>query len=136
MSKRATLLLICAALAGGCGSSDSNSESQSSGDPESGTQSVQGGSLAADDVAQIFIAEDSIATNCGLTRDQQGSDVPLGDAIETLVSIYRSNPEGSVSSGSVRELRNTKGIVEENAKVLRDCGKAAEAQRLEDALKS
>ena len=133
MSKRATLLLICAALAGGCGA-DGNTASQSSGDPESGTQNVQGGGLAAEDVAQLFMAEDSIATNCGLTENQQGSDIPLGDAITTIANVYRQNPKSNISSGSVRQLRSTADIVRDNAELLRDCGKTAEADRLESVL--
>ena len=132
-----TLLLAVAALtAAGCGGS-SNEESQSSRDPESGSQSVQGsggGILAAADVDVVLEAQDSITTACGLTQYEEGSDIPLPQAIRSLQSVYRQNPDGQFEAGVSSTPRSMESVVEDNAKILRDCGKAAEADRLASVL--
>ena len=131
-----TLILTVAALAAGCGGS-SNEESQSSRDPESGMQSVQGsggGVLAAADVDVVREAQDAITTACGLTRDEEGSDIPLPEAIRSLQSVYRQDPDAQFEAGVSSTPRNMETVLEDNATILRDCGKAAEADRLASVL--
>jgi hypothetical protein len=128
-----TLALLAAA---GCGDSE-NSASQSSGDLESPKQNQQSAeSVSADDTANVLQAQDSINTACGLTRDQQGSDVPLEDAIRTLQNVYRANPDGTFAAGVSYSARNMETIVEASAATLRKCGKTAEAGELASVLKS
>lgn len=127
------------ALAAGCGSGE-NEESQSTRDPESPKQSEQSGegpnALPAADVAEVLMAQDSVNTACGLTRDQQGSDIPLQNAIRTLQNIYRAGPEQQFSSGVSYSTRNMGDIIEANADTLRKCGKTAEATELSSVLES
>ena len=132
-----TLILTVAALAAGCGTGSSNTESQNSRDPESGSQSVQGSGgaiLAAADVDVVLEAQDAITTACGLTRDEEGSDIPLGEAIRSLQSVYRQDPRGQFEAGVSSTPRSMETVLEDNAKILRDCGKAAEADRLASVL--
>ena len=110
-----TLILTSAALAfAGCGTS----------------------SVAADDVANVLEAQDAINTTCGLTENQGGSDIPLPEAIKTLQSVYESNPEGTFAAGVSTNQRNMETIVEDNAGVLRKCGRRAEADELASVLRS
>ena len=131
-----TLTALVLALAG-CGTGSSNEASQSSRDSESPKMTEQSAeSVAADDVAQVLMAEDAINTACGLVENQQGSDIPLRDAIRTLQSVYRANPDGTFAAGVSTSQRTMETIVEDGAQRLRGCGKQAEADQLASVLES
>jgi hypothetical protein len=132
-----TILTATAILAAGCGSDEERNAQNQSSEKEA-TQLVVGGSLAADDVAQATMAVDSVDTACGLTDDQQGSDVPLDDAVATLQRLYRNNKDASIMSGlqQLTEPITVETLVKQTAKELRGCGKVAEATELEQVVKS
>lgn len=130
-----TILTITAALvAAGCG--DDENRQPSNGSAETPQQVNPGASrLAADDVAQVVEARDSVDTACGLAENQAGSEIPLDQAIATLERIYRNNPEGSITQGfQLTEPISTETLVEQIAKELEGCGKTAEATKLESVL--
>jgi hypothetical protein len=129
-----TILTLTAVLAAGCGSDD---DRQAPGDSsaEEPTQLVVGGGLAADDVASATEARDSVDTACGLTENQQGSDIPLDDAIATLQRIYRNDSEASITNGmQLTEPISVKTLVKQVVAELEKCGKPAEAAELKKVL--
>ena len=104
--------------------------------PESADQSQQGYGIAAADVDRVLEAQDAINTACGLTRDEEGSDIPLPEAIKTLQGIYRGDPEGVFQAGVSTRPRNMRKVLQDNAATLRSCGKTAEATELASVVKS
>ena len=79
-------------------------------------------------------AEDAINTRCGLVENQEGSDMPVGEAVKLIADIYRQNPEGLFNAGSSTTSRNMETVVEDNVRKLRTCGASAEADRLAGVL--
>jgi hypothetical protein len=127
------ILTIAALAAAGCGGGDDPGGASSDLErPDASFNSPEG--VAASDTDKVLEAQDSITTNCGLTENQEGSDVPLEDAISTIQSIYRQNPEGIFAAGVSTRPRSMETVLKDNAQILRDCGKTAEAAELESAL--
>jgi len=131
-------LLAVAALAAGCGSGggDSGEPSGPSVGAERSSGSVQNETIAVADADRVLEAEDSINTRCGLVEDQEGSDMPVSEAIEIMAEVYRQNPEGLFNAGVTTTSRNMETVVEDNVRRLRGCGATAEADRLAGVLDS
>ena len=130
--------LAVAALAAGCGSGggDSGEPNGPSVGAERSSGSVQNETIAVADADLVLEAEDSINTRCGLVKDQEGSDMPVSEAIKIMADIYRQNPEGLFNAGVTTTSRNMEKVVEDNVARLRECGATAEADRLAGVLES
>jgi hypothetical protein len=127
--------MLLAALAVGCGGSPTGDDQGGGGNLENPSGSgVQSDTIAATDVDQVLEAEESINTRCGLIRDQEGSDMPVPEAVRILRSVLLENPEGVVSAGVSTRSRNMVTIVEEAAARLESCGGTGEARPLRQAL--
>jgi len=126
--------MLLAALAAGCGGSPTGEDRTSGANVEGGGSSVQSDTIAATDVDQVLEAEDSINTRCGLVRDQEGSDMPVSEAVRILSAVMRENPQGVVSAGVSTRSRNMVTIVEEAAGRLEGCGAGGDARPLRRAL--
>ena len=134
------LIALVALLAAGCGGSGSGDTGEPTG-PGSGserssnaTQSPE--SVSAADTDLVLEAEDSVNARCGLTEDQEGSDMPVSEAIQIFTAVYTRNPEGIFAAGVSTQPRNMEVIVEDNVRKLRKCGATAEADRLAEALEA
>ena len=127
--RRALVPLILAALLAGCGARDF--ESPSGGQAESSSENI-----AATDVDRVLEAQESAETSCGLIENQEGSDMPLPEAIEILTTVLRSNPEGVVVAGVNNVQRNMTRIVSDVARTLETCPRPnrAAAAQLRDAV--
>ena len=135
MRRLPVILTIAALAAAGCGGDDDPGASSS--DPERPGQSVNSPEgVAATDTDRVLEAEDSIATNCDLAENQEGSDMPLPEAVKIIQDIYRENPEGIFAAGVSTRPRSMETVLKDNARRLRECGKTAEADELESALES
>jgi hypothetical protein len=132
-------LLAGAALAAGCGSGGGGDTGEPNG-PSVGAErssgSVQSETIAVADADRVLEAEDSINTRCGLVKDQEGSDMPIAEAIKIMGDVYRQNPEGLFNAGVTTTSRNMETVVEDNIRRLRECGAEAEADRLAGVLES
>lgn len=131
-------LLAVAALAAGCGSGggDTGEPNGPSVGAERSSGSVQNETIAVADADRVLEAEDSINTRCGLAKDQEGSDMPVAEAIQIMAEVYRQNPEGLFNAGVTNTSRNMETVVEDAVARLRGCGATAEADRLAGVLKS
>jgi len=131
-------LLAVAALAAGCGSGggDSGEPNGPSVGAERSSGSVQNETIAVADADRVLEAEDSINTRCGLVENQEGSDMPVSEAIQIMAEVYRDNPEGLFNAGVTNTSRNMETVVEDNVRRLRECGATAEADRLAGVLGS
>jgi hypothetical protein len=136
------LILICALVVAlviaGCGSGggDSGEPNGPSVGAERSSGSTQNETIAVADADRVLEAEDSINTRCRLTENQEGSDMPIGEAIQIMAEVYRQNPEGLFNAGVTTTSRNMETVVEDNVRKLRDCGATAEADRLAGVLES
>jgi hypothetical protein len=132
------IFLAVAALAAGCGSGggDSGEPNGPSVGAERSSGSIQNETIAVADADRVLEAEDSINTRCGLVENQEGSDMPVAEAIKIMAEVYRDNPEGLFNAGVTTTSRNMQTVVEENVARLRGCGATAEADRLAGVLKS
>jgi hypothetical protein len=132
------IFLALAALAAGCGSGggDSGEPNGPSVGAERSSGSIQNETIAVADADRVLEAEDSINTRCGLVENQEGSDMPVAEAIKIMAEVYRDNPEGLFNAGVTTTSRNMQTVVEENVARLRGCGATAEADRLAGVLKS
>ena len=125
---RHPVLVLVLALAVGLGGCGGGGGSLGSG------QAIQAGgpTLASADVDQVLEAEDSVLTTCGAIQDQEGSDLPLREAVAILVRVYRaSGPEATFAGSYNNVTRNLETVLRENAERLRGCGRVAEAAALE-----
>jgi hypothetical protein len=128
------ILTIAALAAAGCGDDDPGA---SSADPERPGQAINSPKgVAATDTDRVLEAEDSINTNCNLAENQEGSDMPLEEAVTIIQDVYRQNPEGIFAAGVSTRPRSMETVLKDNARRLRQCGKTAEADELESALES
>ncbi len=112
--RRLVVLLILATLTAGCG--NVRDFEQPSGEAESSSENI-----AAADVDRVLEAQESAQTACGLIENQEGSDMPLPEAVEILESVLRSNPEGVVVAGVNNVQRNMTRIVVDVARTLETC---------------
>ena len=127
------LFLTSALLVAGCGGGNSNGPGNGA---ERSGGSVQSETIAVTDADLVLEAEDAINTRCGLVENQEGSDMPVAEAIQLIADVYRENPEGLFNAGSSTTSRNMQTVVEDNVRKLRDCGAGAEADRLAGVLRS
>ena len=96
---------------------------------------VQNETIPVVDADRVKEAEESILTACDLQPPtQEGSDIPVSVAVETLADLYREYPEGAYNSGNTDETKSMRTVIEDNARRLRDCGKASQATRLTGVL--
>ena len=117
------LILLVTALAG-CG-----------GSFEEPGLAVQNETIPVVDADRVKEAEESILTACGKQPPtQEGSDIPVPTAVETLADLYRQYPEGAYNSGNTDETKNMRTVVEDNVRRLRECDKTAQAERLSGVL--
>ena len=132
------LVLMTALLVAGCGSGggDSGEPNGPAVGAERSSGSVQNETIAVADADLVLEAEDSVNTRCGLVDDQEGSDMPVSEAIKLIADVYRQNPEGLFNAGSSSTSRNMETVVEDNVRKLRECGATAEADRLAGVLRS
>ena len=115
--RRSLVLLLLAALLAGCGGTSQGNLEQPGGEQaESSSENI-----AAADVDQVLEAQESAETACGLIENQEGSDMPLPEAIEILTTVLRANPEGVVVAGVNNVQRNMTTIVEDVASTLETC---------------
>ncbi len=143
---RSVLALVLTALtvllAAGCGSGASGNEDDNSGGNRRSFEAPSGGAesssenIAAADIDQVLEAEESANTSCGLIRDQEGSDMPLEEAVEILISVLRQQPDGTVAAGVQNRQRNMTQIVIDVSNTLRTCPRPNEeaSRRLQQAV--
>jgi hypothetical protein len=125
-------VLLLAVLLAGCGeASQGNLEAPGGGQAESSSENI-----AAADVDRVLEAQESAETACGLIENQEGSDLPLPEAVEILESVLRSNPEGVVVAGVNNVQRNMTTIVTDVARTLESCPRPNQpaAERLREAV--
>ncbi len=131
-------VLVAALVVAGCGSGggDSGEPGGPSVGAERSSGSIQNETIAVADADRVLEAEDSINTRCRLAMDQEGSDMPVAEAIKIMTEVYRDNPEGLFNAGVTNTSRNMETVVEDNVEKLRKCGASAEAERLAGVLGS
>ena len=128
------LLLLGALVAAGCGSGGGDTGEPNGpqvGAERSSMSEQSAETVSAADVDRVLEAEDSINTRCRLATNQEGSDIPVSEAIQILADVYRISPDGVFAAGVSTQPRNMEVIIRDNAAKLRDCGAGAEAERLE-----
>ncbi len=132
------IFLAVAALAAGCGSGggDTGEPNGPSVGAERSSGSIQNETIAVADADRVLEAEDSINTRCKLVENQEGSDMPVSEAIQIMAEVYRDNPKGLFNAGVTNTSRNMETVVEDNVEKLRKCGATAEADRLAGILES
>ncbi len=122
------LTVLCLALtAAACGDSGASGNSDQGGGNKRSFESPSGGAesssenIAAADLDQILEAEDSANTSCGLIENQEGSDMPLEEAVEILVMVLQRQPDGTIAAGVQNRQRNMTQVVTDVANTLRTC---------------
>ena len=125
-----TLLALAAAGCGGGGGDTGDPNGPAVGSERSSQSQQSAESVSATDTDRVLEAEDAINTRCRLVANQEGSDMPVAEAIRTMADVYRQNPEGVFAAGVSTKPRNMEIIIRENAAKLRDCGDPADADRL------
>ena len=132
------LALAAALVIAGCGSAggDSGEPNGPAVGAERSSGSFQNETIAVADADRVLEAEDSINTRCRLAEDQEGSDMPVEEAIRIMAEVYRANPEGLFNAGVTNTSRNMETVVEDNVAKLRTCGASAEADRLARVLEA
>ena len=132
-----TLLALLLAACGGGGSGDTgNPNGPGVGSERSSMSTESAETVSAADTDRVLEAEDAINTRCRLVENQEGSDIPVSEAIQIMAEVYRENPEGVFAAGVSTKPRTMGTIIQENVAKLRDCGAPAEAKRLEQVLQS
>jgi len=145
VTPRTVLALLAALLvvAAGCGErSEGGGQGGNQGGNSASFESPGGNAesssenIAAADVDRVLEAEESANTSCGLIRDQEGSDLPLDEAVATLIDVMRRQPEGVVAAGVQNRQRNMTTIVQDVANTLRTCPRPnpQASQRLQRAV--
>ncbi len=131
-------VLIAALVIAGCGSGggDSGEPAGPSVGAERSSGSIQNETIAVADADRVLEAEDAFNTRCKLDANQEGSDMPLPEAIEIMQEVYEDNPEGLFNAGVTTTSRNMETVLEDNVAKLRKCGATAEADRLAGVLES
>ena len=137
LSTSLTLLALLLSACGGSGGGDTGDPNGPAVGSERSSQSVQSAeSVSAADTDQVLEAEDAINTRCRLVENQEGSDMPVSEAIRIMAEVYKLNPEGVFAAGVSTKPRTMRTIIEENAAKLRDCGDPSDADKLERVLEA
>ena len=130
--RRVLALAFLAILLAGCGGTSQGNLEQPGGEQaESSSENI-----AAADVDRVLEAQESAETACGLIENQEGSDMPLPEAVEILTTVLRENPRGVVVAGVSNIQRNMTKIVSDVAATLETCPRPnqAAARSLRQAL--
>ncbi len=138
----ALLLTVLVALGAGCGSGASGNDDEGGGGNRRSFESPSGGAesssenIAAADLDQVLEAEESAQTQCGLIENQEGSDMPLEEAVEILIAVLQRQPDGTIAAGVQNRQRNMTQVVTDVANTLRTCPRPNEeaSRRLTQAV--